>query len=187
MTTTDDAIVRKVNANRAVFETQKVVSQYRHETQLTPAEARLLDRYHSSIVHQPVLDLGVGGGRTTPHLAPLASSYLGMDFSHAMIEACRNRYPSWEFRWGDARDLSELPAESFNFVIFAFNGIDYVDHDDRCRILRQVARVLKPNGVFLFSSHNLGCLPCGTFLRWIFRVEISPRPLRIARASARIG
>jgi len=39
MTTTDDAIVREVNVNRAVFEAQKVVSQYMHETQLTPAEA----------------------------------------------------------------------------------------------------------------------------------------------------
>jgi SAM-dependent methyltransferase len=39
-------------------------------------------------------------------------------------------------------------------VVFSFNGIDYVSHDDRLRVLAEVRRVLGPGGAFVFSSHN---------------------------------
>ena len=44
---------------------------------------------------------------------------------------------------------------SFDFVLFSYNGIDYVSHDDRLKILQEVRRVGKPGGYFCFSTHNL--------------------------------
>jgi ubiquinone/menaquinone biosynthesis C-methylase UbiE len=56
--------------------------------------------------------------------------------------------------------------EEFDFVFFSFNGIDLVSHDDRLRILAEVLRVLKPAGIFAFSSHNLGQRGIGAF-KWV--------------------
>ena len=44
---------------------------------------------------------------------------------------------------------------SFDFVLFSFNGIDSFSHKDRIAALREVRRVLRNDGIFYFSSHNL--------------------------------
>jgi len=102
-----------------------------------------------------VLDLGVGGGRTTPHLAKIASHYVGVDYSEAMIRACRRKFPDIEFLLADASDLSMFEDASFDAIVFSFNGLDsVVPNDKRSRCLRECSRVLRPAGVFVFSSHN---------------------------------
>lgn len=55
----------------------------------------------------------------------------------------------------DARDMSAFDDNTFSLVMFSFNGIDAVDYEGRRKILREVARVLKPGGLALFSTHNL--------------------------------
>jgi ubiquinone/menaquinone biosynthesis C-methylase UbiE len=50
--------------------------------------------------------------------------------------------------------MRRFKSASFDFAMFALNGLDYVSHDDRLTILREVHRLLKPGGRFLFSSHN---------------------------------
>jgi ubiquinone/menaquinone biosynthesis C-methylase UbiE len=50
-----------------------------------------------------------------------------------------------------------MPAfenETFDFVMFSFNGLDYLSHSDRLLALGEIRRVLKPAGLLLFSSHN---------------------------------
>jgi ubiquinone/menaquinone biosynthesis C-methylase UbiE len=142
-------------SNRAVFERRDVVDEYVGETVLFPAEKTILDRYRADYLDKRVLDLGVGGGRTAPALAPHAASYIGVDFSERMVAACKRRFPQWEFRWGDARDLGIFDQETFDFVMFSYNGLDYVGDEDRRRVLGEVLRVLRKGGVFAFSSHNL--------------------------------
>jgi SAM-dependent methyltransferase len=173
--------------NKTIYERRSIVSQYIAARELTSTEERLLARYRADIAGGRVLDLGVGAGRTTPYLNDLAASYVGVDFSSAMVAACRQRYPQLEFRPGDARDLSAFPEDHFDFVLFSFNGIDYVGHDDRARVLKQVARVLKPGGLFIFSSHNLEAVPRATFLREIFLVGLSWNPVSSAKAIVRMG
>ncbi len=148
------------DANRAVFEKPTIAAEYdpAEIPKLFPTERVILQRYRTDYVNRDVLDLGIGAGRTTGFIAPHAASYLGLDYSAAAIEFARQRYPQWQFRVGDARAMPDLADESFDFIIFSFNGIDYVDHNDRMRILREVARLLKRGGLFVFSSHNLAQL-----------------------------
>jgi ubiquinone/menaquinone biosynthesis C-methylase UbiE len=101
----------------------------------------IFEKYWGAYARKRVLDLGVGGGRTTHSLAPHASLYIGIDYSRAMIEICQDRFPHHQFEPGDARDLSRFPAEWFDFVLFSYNGIDFVDHADRLQVLKEIARV----------------------------------------------
>jgi SAM-dependent methyltransferase len=112
-----------------------------------------------------MLDLGVGAGRTA-YFAAVARSYVGLDYSPRMVARSRERIgesPEVRFLEGDARDLSMFDAASFDVVLFSFNGIDAVDHDDRQRILREVRRVLRCDGVFYFSSHSLSAFNVSSF------------------------
>jgi SAM-dependent methyltransferase len=174
-----------LDSNRTVYEQRSIVLQYVADTHLTPAETQLLAKFSDDIAGKRVLDLGVGGGRTTSYLAERCAFYVGVDSSEAMVRACRERYPHLDFRPGDARNLSQFNDGEFDFILFSFNGIDYVGHDDRARILREVARVLRPGGVLVFSSHNLASAPSGTLLHRVFDVSISANPIRSAKSIAR--
>lgn len=101
-----------------------------------------------------ILDLGVGGGRTYPLLRLLSADYVGIDYLPAMVELCRQRHPDADVRLGDARQLSGIPDASRDLVVYSSNGIDAVDHEDRQRVLAAVHRVLRPGGLFLFSTLN---------------------------------
>ena len=102
-----------------------------------------------------VLDIGVGGGRTTDLLADDARSYVGIDISPEMLDMARSRFPDRDLREGNAVDLRGLPDASYDLVMFSFNGLDALDHGDRGAALAAMARVTRPEGRVLFSSLNL--------------------------------
>ncbi len=156
-----------------------VVASYDTE-ELQPAEAHLFARYLRP--GSAILDLGVGAGRTTPHLRALAGRYVGLDFAGAMIDRCRQKFPGVAFVQGDAADLSAFEAGSFDAVIFSFNGLGCLPGDEaREACLREVRRVLSPGGVFLFSLHN----PAHLFFRPRLDGVSAPRKLwRLAYAAS---
>ena len=102
-----------------------------------------------------VLDLGVGGGRTTGLLADGARSYVGIDISPEMLDLARARFPDHDLSVGDAVDLRGLADAAYDLVVFSYNGIDALDHRDRGAALAEMARVTKQGGRVLFSSLNL--------------------------------
>ena len=55
----------------------------------------------------------------------------------------------------DVRNLEIFKDNSFDFILFSFNGIDYISHDERLKVLEEIRRILKPEGYFCFSTHNL--------------------------------
>ncbi len=126
-----------------------------------------------------ILDLGVGAGRTVPFLRAISEDYVGVDFSAEMVDASRRKYPDVRIEVGDARDLSRFTDGSFDLVVFSWNGIDAVDHDDRALVLREVARVLSSEGVFLFSTHNEHGRGCGE-KPWTVKRSDLVHPRRIA-------
>jgi len=102
-----------------------------------------------------VLDVGVGGGRTTELLAADARSYVGIDISPEMLDVARDRFPDQDLREGSAVDLRGLPDAAYDLVLFSFNGLDSLDHGDRGAALAAMARVTRRTGRVLFSSLNL--------------------------------
>ncbi len=133
---------------------------------------------------QPILDLGVGGGRTVPLLRKISRNYTALDYTPELVEACRKKYPDARVLHGDARNLSEFMDASFGLVVFSFNGLDAVNPDDRLTVLREVHRVLRPGGLFLFSSHNQAGPGHRESLN--FGLSLTRHPLKLAARLARV-
>ena len=140
--------------NLAVYRGRLLSWWFQRRTDLLPAEASILRKLGPTLSDAEVLDIGVGGGRTTAHLLRLGVRYTGIDYSPQMVARCQARYPALTFELCDARDLSRFAAGRFDLVVFSFNGIDYVSHAERLAVLDEIRRVLSNGGIFVFSSHN---------------------------------
>ena len=134
---------RNPDINLHTYAATETVTHYAALNYLTPCERMLFETYIKP--SSAVLDLGVGGGRTTAFLAQRASRYVGVDFIPAMVEACRKKFPALELAVADAANLSSFADASFDAVVFAFNGIDFV-HPDSSRLscFQHIRRVLRP-------------------------------------------
>ncbi|MFH7245151.1 MAG: methyltransferase domain-containing protein [Spirulina sp.] len=168
------------DCNQTAYAKSSLVRYYTQLHQLQPAERGILMRLRDQLPTMAMLDLGIGGGRTTQHLWPRVGQYTGIDYSAEMIAACRARFsPAGDDGAGptlavmDARDLSAFEDKSFDLIWFSFNGLDYVSHADRLKILQEVHRVGKPGAYFVFSSHNLR----GMARTFDYRQHLSFNPL----------
>jgi SAM-dependent methyltransferase len=72
-----------------------------------------------------------------------------------MVKICQTKFPELEFLVADAANLAAISDASFDVVVFAFNGIDYVlPEQSRRSCFAHIHRVLKTGGRLIFSSHN---------------------------------
>ncbi len=140
--------------NKRAYARADVVEHYERLDMLLEPERALLKRLAPEIRGRKILDIAVGGGRTTKYLLEISGDYTGVDYTPGFVEVARRKFPSARIECRDARDLSPFGDRTFDFVMFSFNGIDYVPHEDRLRALSEIHRVLKPGGLFLFSTHN---------------------------------
>ncbi|MEJ7787588.1 MAG: class I SAM-dependent methyltransferase [Solirubrobacteraceae bacterium] len=96
-----------------------------------------------------VLDAACGPGLYAEELVLRGAQVVGFDQSRRMVEICRARVPTGEFRVHDLGDpLDWLPDASTDLVLLAL-AIEYVD--DRVAALRELRRVLRPGGVLVLS------------------------------------
>ncbi|WP_434684946.1 class I SAM-dependent methyltransferase [Pseudanabaena minima] len=149
--------------NHQVYTAREIVQHYSQLCQLQPAEQTILDLLRDEWASMKMLDIGVGGGRTTQHFSGIVQEYVGIDYSQEMITACQKHFPPFSasssqsrvFAVSDARDMSQFADNSFDFILFSFNGLDALSHLDRLQVLQEVSRIGKSGGYFFFSSHSL--------------------------------
>ena len=144
---------------------------------LQTREQAALDSVVKEVRGQPILDLGVGAGRTVKPLLRVSRDYLGIDYSPEMIARCRDRYPQERFEYADARQLASISDESMGLIVFSCNGICMVGHDDRLRILREAHRALKPGGILIITTYNQDCSDELGYFKFP-PLEFSANPLR---------
>jgi SAM-dependent methyltransferase len=143
-------------ANRLAWSSREVKELFvKREGFTDQAEAHLMRHVAADARGQPILDIGVGGGRTVSFLRAVSGDYVAIDYVEDLVHATRLRYPGVRVEHMDARDLSAFADGSFALVVFSRNGIDGVPHTDRRTIFSEVRRVLRPGGRFAYSTHNL--------------------------------
>ncbi|MFC6311908.1 class I SAM-dependent methyltransferase [Paraburkholderia dipogonis] len=143
-----------------------------------PGEQAAFDWLAPRCAGQPLLDIGIGAGRTIPLMTSISDDYIGVDYTQKLLDLAKARHPERDLRHMDARDMSELRSDHYGLAEFSWNGIDCVDYDDRVRILEEMYRVVRPGGYVLFSSHNRG----GPGYReniWQLLPQFSFNPLRL--------
>jgi ubiquinone/menaquinone biosynthesis C-methylase UbiE len=149
-----------VDVNLNVYDRDEVVRFHARERDLHKPERAVLQLLRGLLNGMRMLDIGVGGGRTTIHFGPLVKDYIGIDYSSNMIEGCRREFRDagipYSFEVCDARDLRRFDDGLFDLILFSFNGIDSMGHEDRLKCLREIRRVGRRGGYFCFASHNLG-------------------------------
>ena len=163
--------------NQGVYAIGEVVKHYADAGKLKTAEEAILRRLGPQIQGKRLLDIGVGGGRTTSHLLALSTDYIGVDYSGEMVGVCRAKYPGVNFQEADARNLEAFGRATFDFIFFSFNGIDSIDGEGRAQVLREVHAALKPGGLFLFSSHSLRVLPERPWQLSLYSWSLNPRTI----------
>src|SRR5437764_310137 len=168
------------SANRQVYNAPDVAQHYARLAYLSLCEKLLFQTYIRP--GMAILDVGVGGGRTTPYLSSMASRYVGIDYAEEMIRACRKKFPGLDFKAVQADELSCFADASFDVVVMAFNTIDYVLPDSvRMHCIQECRRILRSGGLLIFSSHN----PRSIIVRPRWNAErIAKMARRFARGSA---
>ncbi len=121
---------------------------------LRPVEVVLLMRYQQTLSGR-VLEAGCGAGRFLGYLTALEGEVHGIDVSAAMVEYCRRSFPEADVRLGDLAALGGSVAGPFDAVVVPDNTIDIFDDAQRRAVLADIRELLGPDGLLIFSSHNL--------------------------------
>jgi len=95
-----------------------------------------------------ILDAACGTGRNIGAMLAAGSVPTGLDFSRGMLEVARRRYPEVPLIEGDLQARYPFADDEFDAVLCAL----VAEHlSDPAGALREMARVLKPNGRLVFS------------------------------------
>jgi SAM-dependent methyltransferase len=145
----------------------------------TPSEREL--RLLGDLRGKRVLDLGCGTGTAAIEFAHHGAIVIALDASEARLAHARERAEreevKVEWRKGDLADLAFLRAESIDA---AFSADAVAEVDDAARLFRQVQRVLKPNGPFVFSYEHPMALCIGASGE-VERSYFEPGPIDVER------
>jgi len=93
------------------------------------------------------LDFGCGTGRSSRFLKGLGFEVTGIDISEDMLHKARQTDPGGDYRLVADGDWGPL-APGYDLVLSAFT-FDNIPADDKLSLFKQLARLLKPQGVLV--------------------------------------
>lgn len=102
-----------------------------------------------------VLDLCCGMGRHSMALHEAGFEVTGVDLSPVLLREAKKNDPEGKVTWLRA-DMRDLPLEGgFDAVVNLFSSFGYFERDEEhVRVLKEIARVLKPDGRFIIDYLN---------------------------------
>ena len=124
------------------------------------AMRRRIADFKSALANLPkgarLLDFGCGSGDITHALAAEGFAVTGIDLSPAMIAMARQQSGAADIQWAVAQaGMVTLPFTAFVFDgVLASSVLEY--HPDPAAQITEIARILKPGGVFAFTVPDMG-------------------------------
>lgn len=106
-------------------------------------------------LQDPVLDLACGPGRHSAFLAKTGHKVVGLDYSHSFLRIAATRACATSFINGDGRSLPFREA-SFGSVLIFGNSFGYFSDEENEQVIREAARLLTHNGLFVFDIADRG-------------------------------
>jgi len=95
-----------------------------------------------------LLDIGIGTGLASLNFAKFGVEVHGIDSSNGMLDVCRSKDFAVDLKKHDLRDLP-LPCADNSFDHVMSSGVFHF-FDDLNPIFREVARIIRPEGMFAF-------------------------------------
>jgi ubiquinone/menaquinone biosynthesis C-methylase UbiE len=117
-----------------------------------PIHQRLLKAYVSAAekVHGNLLEVGCGEGRGVQWLLPKVLKFSAIDKIARVVEGLKRKFPDANFTSGNIPPLP-YAADTFDCVV-SFQVIEHIADDHL--YLKEISRVLKPNGLALITTPN---------------------------------
>jgi SAM-dependent methyltransferase len=118
-----------------------------------------------------ILEIGCGKGLLLDTLQKLGHEVTGIDVDPGAIAACRASFPDLDARVGSGASIG-FPAGSFD-VVLSFDVFEHIRDSDGH--LREVRRVLRPDGVYLLQTPNKWTNVPFEILRYWRKFRMPPR------------
>lgn len=120
-------------------------SRFYHDLTMIPGMLKAL----GNVRGKKVLDWGCGTGLYAKELKKRGAKVKGFDISEEMIRIAKDENPGVDFRVGSGL---KIPFNERFDIVFASLALHYLNDWDKA--LKEISRVLKKNGIFIFSSTN---------------------------------
>jgi len=120
--------------------------------------ATILPRIHAFVPVTTILEIAPGIGRCTQYLKDLCQHLILIDLSENCIEACQQRFSSFQhitYYVNDGKSLRMVPDQSVDLV-FSFDSLVHAEADVLEAYLSQLARKLSPIGIGFIHHSNMG-------------------------------
>ena len=140
--------------NNSKWNNQKIIKWYISRKHIQNGEKKILELVDFLNI-KTMLDIGVGGGRTSMYFLNLVESYLGIDIVPDFIDTLQKKYSQKQFKCMNVLDITNL-EKTYDFILFSHNGIDnLLTLEEYTKALDNMYKVCNQNGYVCFSSHNI--------------------------------
>jgi len=139
--------------NRKIYSSYELQSWLNRE-HLIKVEEYLIKKYISN--HGTLIEAGCGNGRISCNIKKIFPKLdiIGFDFVEEMVKTARKRCKNIKFYCLDATDLSKFKDESFDYAIYLQQIISLIPYDRISTALDESYRILKKDGIVIFSFLN---------------------------------
>lgn len=132
---------------------ENYAAHFRDEMDKKPFDRKMLDWLIEKIGDAGIIcDMGCGPGQIAGYLHSRGATVCGIDLSPEMVRQARLLNPEISFQTGDMLNLDTVADESFGGIA-AFYSIVNIPRESILQALRELRRVLRPDGVLLLTFH----------------------------------
>jgi Methylase involved in ubiquinone/menaquinone biosynthesis len=145
-------MVRNAFLNQAVADTYDNYYNSPAGSQIDRIEKQAIEAFLPQPETEPILELGCGTGHWSEFLSKRGFTVEALDVSDAMLSVAVGKHiPNVRFRKGDALNLP-FSDESFGTVV-SVTMLEFTN--DPQKVITEVFRVLKPEGLLILGCLNL--------------------------------